>query len=92
VPEVVQTFVLLGGPGLLLGAAVGMLVPRWKVLTALVAVSGAAFLIGINKIPGCGDEDDCPRVVLALAVLTNFGGWALGLALGASVVRARERS
>lgn len=88
----VQDIVLVGGPGLLVGAAVGALVPRWRLLLLVAVLSGAALLYGIEHVPSCGDEDDCPGVLVAIAILTNFGGWLIGLALGAGIVRERRRA
>jgi hypothetical protein len=92
VPDAVQSIVLLGGPGLLLGAATGTLVRSLWMLLVLVALSIAALLYGINHVPTCGDEDDCPSVLVAIAMMTNFAGWLVGLAVGVGVVRARGRA
>jgi hypothetical protein len=92
VPDFLQSLVLLGAPGLLLGSAVGALFPRWKVLVPVAIASAVALWLGIKRFPdGSDDEDDDPVVLLALAMFTNFGGWLLGLVVGAFFVRLRAR-
>ena len=90
-PDFLQSLVLLGAPGLLLGSAAGALFPKWKVLVALAIAGVVALWLGIEHFPkGSEDDDDDPIVLLALAMFTNFAGWIVGLALGAAVVRLRR--
>jgi hypothetical protein len=92
VPDFLQSLVLLGAPGLLLGSVVGAFFPRWKVLVPVAVASAVALWLGIEHLPdGSDDEDDDPVVLLALAMFTNFGGWLLELVVGAVFVRLRAR-
>jgi hypothetical protein len=87
--NLVQWILLLGGPGLLLGGAIGALIPRWKVLVALAAIGTIALWYGIKHAPDGADDDD-PAVLVAMAMVTNFGGWLVGLAVGAATTRVRR--
>ena len=91
-PRELQLIVLLGGPGLVVGLILGALLPKWKVVIALIAVGGIALLFGFNHFPeGAADDDDDPIVLLALAMATNFGGWVVGLSAGAATARVLSR-
>jgi hypothetical protein len=90
VPDFLQSLILLGGPGLVLGAAVGALFPKWKALVLFAVIGVIALLFGLDHLPeGSEDDDDDPVILLALAMFTNFGGWILGLVIGTLVVRVR---
>jgi hypothetical protein len=94
-PHALEWFILFGGPGLVLGSVLGGLRPKWKVVVGLIALGGMGLLLGIEYFPeGAEDDDDDPLVLLALAMLTNFGGWVTGLVLSAAaarlVLRARK--
>ena len=86
-----QLIVLLGGPGLLLGAGLGALLPRWKLLIALALVGAIACWYGIEHVPDDPDEDDDPAILIFLAIVANYAGWLVGLALGAVAARAHRR-
>jgi hypothetical protein len=73
--------VVLGLPGLLLGAAVGGVVRRWVLLLVFAALGVAIFAYGIGHVPD-GPDDDDPGIVVALAMVTNLVGWLVGLAFG----------
>jgi hypothetical protein len=77
----IGTLVILGLPGLLLGSLIGAAVRRWVPLLVIAGLSVAGFAYGINYVPE-GPDDDHPRVLVALAVITNFVGWLAGLMLG----------
>jgi hypothetical protein len=84
-------FVLMGGPGLLLGLGLGYAIRRWRAAVALLAVGaiGAWLLVRAAEDPLC--EDDCPHVLVAIAGLTNVVALAVGLAAGTALGR-RKRS
>jgi hypothetical protein len=85
------SLVLLGLPGLLLGAGIGGLVRRWALLLAVAALGLAVFAYGISHVPD-GPDDDDPGVLVALAWFTNLAGWFIGLAVGFGVRRSFRRS
>jgi hypothetical protein len=67
--------VLLGLPGLVLGAAVGVVVRRWMLLLVFAGLGLAAFAYGISHVPD-GPDDDDPGILVAIAVITNSSaGW-----------------
>jgi hypothetical protein len=89
--KLLQALVLVGGPGLVLGAGVGALVPRWRPLVLVAPLSAVAFWYGITHAPeGSADDDDDPVVLVLFAMVTNFAGWLAGLVAGAGIVRARR--
>ena len=57
---------------------------------ALAVVGAVALWFGLAHFPRSEDDDDDPVVLVALAMFTNFGGWIVGLALGAAAVRLRR--
>ena len=77
----IGSLVIVGLPGLLLGTLIGVAVRRWVLLLVIAGLGVAAFAYGINHVPA-GPDDDHPRVLVALAAITNFVGWLAGLALG----------
>ena len=77
----IGALVLLGLPGLLLGAAVGLALRRWVLLLVFAGIGLVAFAYGISNVPD-GPDDDDPGILVAIAVITNFVGWLAGLALG----------
>jgi hypothetical protein len=83
--------VVLGLPGLLLGAALGGAVRRWTLLLVVAALGVAVFAYGIGHVPDGADDDD-PGVLVALAWFANLAGWFIGLAVGFGVRRAFRRS
>lgn len=85
------SIVLLGAPGLLLGAGVGALARRWKLVVALAAVGAIGLWLGIKFLPN-GPDDDDPAVLLALAMLTNYVGWLVGLVVGLAARRSRRHA
>jgi hypothetical protein len=89
--DFLQSLILLGGPGLVLGAAVGAVFPKWKALVLFAGLGVIAFLFGLEHLPKGSedDDDDDPVILLAIAMFTNFGGWILGLVIGTLVVRVR---
>jgi MFS-type transporter involved in bile tolerance (Atg22 family) len=92
-PRELQTFILFGGPGLLLGAILGALVPKSRVVIAVIVLSTIALLYGFEHFPeGAVDDDDDPNALLGLAMMTNFAGWIIGLVVGAGLARLRLRS
>jgi hypothetical protein len=92
IPDLLQTIVLLGGPGLVAGATLGSIVRSWKIRLVLAARGGLALLYGFNNVPSTGDDDDDPDVLVAIAMMMNFGGWVVGLAIGEAVNRVRRSS
>jgi hypothetical protein len=85
-----QSMLLLGGAGLVLGAALGAAVPTWKKRLLLTGLGGLALLYGLKHLPrGSVDSDDA-GVLAMLALAANFGGWVIGLAIGGAVARVRR--
>jgi hypothetical protein len=82
--------VLLGLPGLVPGAAVGVVVRRWILLLVFADLGLAAFAYGISHVPD-GPDDDDPGILVAIAVITNFVGWLAGLTLGFLLRRPLHR-
>lgn len=85
------SLVLLGLPGLLLGACAGGAVRRWTLLLVVAALGVAVFAYGISHVPD-GPDDDDPGVLVALAWFTNLAGWFIGVAVGFGVRRSFHRS
>ena len=83
--------VLLGLPGLVLGAALGGAVRRWALLLVVAAIGVAVFAYGIGHVPD-GPDDDDPGVLVALAWFTNLAGWFIGLAVGFGLRRSFRRN
>jgi hypothetical protein len=76
----IGALVLLGLPGLLLGAAVGVAVRRWMLLLVFAGLGVAAFAYGISHVPD-GPDDDDPGILVAIALITNLVGRLAGLTL-----------
>jgi hypothetical protein len=86
----IGTLVILGLPGLLIGSLIGVAVRRWVLLLVIAGLGVAAFAYGINHVSE-GPDDDGPRVLVALAAITNFVGWLVGLTLGFVLRRSFHR-
>jgi hypothetical protein len=84
VPSILQDLVLLGVPGVLVGGALGFAVRSKKAVAAFFAIGVIAFAYAFTHPPeGDPEEDDDPVVLVAIAMLTNFVGYGVGLAVGA---------
>ena len=91
-PDWLQLAVLYGGPGLLVGILVGLVLHRWRAVFLLVAAGavGAYLLAKGADDPTC--DDDCPEILAALFAFFNLIGWTVGLAGGTGYAKlARHR-
>jgi hypothetical protein len=75
-------FILLGGPGLLVGLIVGAALPRAKFFVPLLVV---------GAVPTWLTFTHAGAAVLAAFAVYNYAGWAVGLTTGATVHRAMRR-
>jgi len=84
--QAIELSVVFGVPGLLVGLAIVVVIRQWAVL-ALIAVCGAvAVRYGTQHfLNGPGDND--PRIIWAIALVTNF----IGLLIGAAAARLLSR-
>jgi uncharacterized membrane protein YfcA len=87
----IQLIILLGVPGVLIGATVSAIFPRRRLLAGLTVLTAIALWLGIKHAPD-GPDDDDPAILLALAMLTNFIGWLAGIALGLVTARIRRHA
>ena len=76
----------------MVGVALGAAVRTWKIRMLLAALAALVLLYVFNHVPSGPDDDDNPRVLVAIAMMTNFGGWVIGLGIGGAVARVRRSS
>jgi hypothetical protein len=86
VVSVFGPFVFLGGFGLVLGAIVGFGARRWRRIAVLVVVGLLVAVLGLSQIEDDPDDDD-PGLAYAIAAVSNFAGWTVGLVAGAALRR-----
>lgn len=85
-------FILFGGPGLIVGAIVGAVLPKWRILIALIAVGAVGTWFGFNHFAAQeGDENHPLGALAALTTLFNFAGCVVGLITGAVSRRVMRR-
>ena len=80
-----------GAPGWLVGAAVAAAVPRWRVLIPLTVVVGLGLLYAAGHLRVGGRDDDEAGALFLIALVTNFAGWMIGLAIGSMTTRLSTR-
>jgi hypothetical protein len=80
--------VIVGGPGLIVGAGIAAAVRRWRVLALLTLLVAIGLFYAVRHIQR-GDEES--RLIFAIAAFTNFVGWIIGLLIGALTTRFRSR-
>ena len=76
--------VFVGGPGLVIGAGIAAVVRGWRVPALLTLVVAIVLFYVVRHLQS---DDDQTGVILALVAFTNFGGWIVGLLIGALTVR-----
>ncbi|HEX9598118.1 MAG TPA: hypothetical protein VF963_01975 [Gaiellaceae bacterium] len=76
--------VIVGGPGLMVGAGTAAAVRRRRVLALLTLAVAIGLFYAVRHIQS-GDEQT--RLILAIAAFTNFVGWIVGLLIGTLTAR-----
>ena len=76
--------VIVGGPGLIVGAGTAAAVKRWRVLAVLTVAVAIGLFYAARHIQS-GDEET--RLISAIAAFTNFVGWIVGLLIGTLTAR-----
>ena len=80
--------VIVGGPGLVVGAGLSAAVPRWRVLVALTVVVALGLLSASRQVNSGGDGEE---LIFLVALAANFAGWIAGLAIGTATARYSSR-
>ena len=76
--------VIVGGPGLIVGAGTAAAVKSWRVLALLTLVVAIGLFYAVRHIQSA---DDQTGVLLVIAAFMNFVGWIVGLGIGTLTAR-----
>jgi hypothetical protein len=89
VTQLLEGIVIIGGPGLIVGAGVAATVRRRRALAFLTVLVAIGLFYAARHMQG-GDEES--RVIFLIAAFTNFAGWIVGLLIGALTTRFTRRA
>jgi hypothetical protein len=87
VTKLLLGIVIVGGPGLIVGAGTAAAVKRWRVLAVLTVAVAIGLFYAARHVQS-GDEET--RLILAIAAFMNFVGWIVGLLVGTLTTRPRS--
>jgi small-conductance mechanosensitive channel len=89
VTQLLEGIVIIGGPGLIVGAGIAATVGRRRALAFLTVLVAIGLFYAARHMQG-GDEES--RVIFLIAAFTNFAGWIVGLLIGALTTRFTRRA
>jgi hypothetical protein len=89
VNQLLLGIVIVGGPGLMVGAGTAAAVSRWRVLAFLTLLVAIGLFYAVRHIQS-GDEES--RLISLIAAFMNFVGWIVGVLIGVLTTRFRSRA
>jgi len=89
VTQLLLGIVIVGGPGLMVGAGTAAAVRRRRVLAFLTLLVAIGLFFAVRHIQG---DDEESRVIFLIAAFMNFVGWIVGLLIGVLTTRFTSRA